>query len=397
MKAAPGAQLPLDEIFGRDEFISDLWRILDRNSVRMEAERRIGKTTILHKMCAEPADGWEAVYFDVEAIRSADEFAEVVCAKVLERFTYWKKQGHRLRDSLKNVRGATIGPLKFPEKLARPEGSWKALLTHAVEELVEQQKDVGKRVVFFFDELPWMVSAIANPEYGDSPSAAAALLDVLRSLRQSPTTGQGFRMVQCGSIGMHHVLDELHRHGYRNKPVNDLMLVEVPPLDAAAASDLACRLLSGEQLTADATVAGLVAERTGGFPFYIHSVVSRLTVAGSPATVAGVDAAVNWLLTTALDPCDLRHFSRRIGSYFPPTEAKIVLALLDHAAVAQVGVEMRELQNVAKSAGNVDNEVVRDVLRRLTLDHYLTRDVDGRYAFRHALVRRWWVLDRGVS
>ncbi len=363
----------------------------------MEAERRIGKTSILQKMCAEPGDGWEAVYFDVEAIRSADEFAEAVCAKVLERFTYWKKQGHRLRDSLKNVRGATIGPLKFPEKLTRPESSWKTLLTQAVEQMIEQQKKVGKRVVFFFDELPWMVSAIANPTHGGSPATAAAILDVLRNLRQSPTTGQGFRMVQCGSIGMHHILDELHRHGYRNQPVNDLRLVEVPPLDAAAASGLAGRLLSGEQLTADATVAGLVAERTGGFPYYIHSVVSRLTVAGSPATVAGVDAAVNWLLTTALDPCDLRHFSRRIGSYFPPTEAKIVLALLDHAAVAPAGVEMGVLQNVAKSAGDVDDEVVRDLLRRLTLDHYLTRDADGRYAFRHALVRRWWVLDRGVS
>jgi hypothetical protein len=112
--------------------------------------------------------------------------------------------------------------------------------------------------------------------------------------------------------------------------------------------------------------------------------------------VAGVDAAVNWLLTTAHDPCQLRHFRSRIGSYFP-TEKKIVLALLDHAAVAPAGVEMGVLQNVAKLAENVDDEVVRDLLRRLTLDHYLTRNADGRYAFRHALVRRWWVLDQGVN
>ena len=54
MKAAPGAQLPIKDIFGRDPFIAGLWRILDGNSVRMEAERRIGKTSILHKMAAEP-------------------------------------------------------------------------------------------------------------------------------------------------------------------------------------------------------------------------------------------------------------------------------------------------------------------------------------------------------
>jgi hypothetical protein len=54
MKAAPGAQLSIKDIFGRDPFIANLWRVLETNSVRMEAERRIGKTSILHKMEAEP-------------------------------------------------------------------------------------------------------------------------------------------------------------------------------------------------------------------------------------------------------------------------------------------------------------------------------------------------------
>src|SRR5438876_8451469 len=116
MKAAPGAQLPIKDIFGRDPFIAHLWRILDRNSIRMEAERRIGKTSILHKMEAEPAAGWETVSLDLEKVHSAAEFAERVCEKVEERLTGWKKHGRRFKSFLGLLDGSQVGPLKFPEK-----------------------------------------------------------------------------------------------------------------------------------------------------------------------------------------------------------------------------------------------------------------------------------------
>src|ERR1700677_4316607 len=116
MKAAPGAQLPIGEIFGRDLLIAELWRLLESNSLRMEAERRIGKTSILHKMEAEPPPGWEPVLLDLEYVHSAAEFAERVCEKVHERLTGWKKQGHRLQGFLGLLGGGEVGPVKFPEK-----------------------------------------------------------------------------------------------------------------------------------------------------------------------------------------------------------------------------------------------------------------------------------------
>ena len=78
MMREPLRQVPhrMLHIFGRDAFISGLWRILERNSIRMEAERRIGKTHVLQKMCAEPLSGWEPVFLDLEKVHSAAEFAE---------------------------------------------------------------------------------------------------------------------------------------------------------------------------------------------------------------------------------------------------------------------------------------------------------------------------------
>src|SRR5436305_13587600 len=120
MKAAPGAQLAIKDIFGRDSFIAGLWRVLDANSVRMEAERRIGKTSILHKMEAEPPVGWEPVSHDLEQIHSAAGFAEQVCEKVHDRLTIWRRQGRRFLSFLGALAGTTLAPITSPEKKTRP-------------------------------------------------------------------------------------------------------------------------------------------------------------------------------------------------------------------------------------------------------------------------------------
>ncbi len=60
MKAAPSAQLTIKDIFGHDECIAGLWRTLDANSVRIEAERRkaVRKVASLLRWCrfAQPPE-----------------------------------------------------------------------------------------------------------------------------------------------------------------------------------------------------------------------------------------------------------------------------------------------------------------------------------------------------
>lgn len=393
MKAAPGAQLPVEQIIGRDAFVERMWSTLERGSVRMEAERRIGKTSILNKMQAQPPAGWEPVLLDLEEVHSAGEFAEKVCRSVHDRLTGWKRHGNRLKQLLEAMGGTAVGPVKFPDKKSQPADYWKQLLNAAVEDLVEQQQAAGRRVAFFFDELPWMLSAIAAR---GGEQSAMEVLDVLRALRQSPSTGKGFRMVLCGSIGLHHVLEKLKRGGYGNQPVNDLMLVEVRPLELPDADRLAAGLLAGEGLDAGPEIARLIAEQTGGFAYYIHWVVSQLRLGGLPATRPNVDGAVQKLLTAPHDPCDFRHFRQRIRSYYPTDEA-LAVALLDHAAVNRGPLTQAELVNVAKSTGAADVPRVRELLRLLAVDHYLDRDTEGRYSFRHTLLRRWWILEQGLS
>lgn len=395
MKATPGGILPIEEIFGRDAFIERLWSALERNSIRMEAERRIGKTCVLRKMNEEPLQGWEAIFLDLEKVHSAAEFAELVCIEVQARLTFWKRQGSRLSNFLQSLGGTEVGGFKLPERKHQPDGYWKNLLTYTIEDLVEQQAHAGRRVVFFFDEMPWMLSAIGDAER-DGPTTAMEVLDVLRALRQSPATGPGFRMILCGSIGLHHVLGELADKGYRNQPLNDMMLVEVPPLDPDSATQLAAALIAGEGLAGDADAAAHIAERTGGFAYYIHWIVNALKLDGRAATSSETDEVIRQMLTAAHDPCDLRHFLTRIDKYYLH-DKQTALALLDHAAMASAPLGVAELVNVAKSVGASDDNRIRELLRLLAVDHYLHRDTEGRYVFRHVLLREWWVAERGIA
>ena len=130
--------------------------------------------------------------------------------------------------------------------------------------------------------------------------------DTMRMLVESFVSGQ------CGEVEMAALLVALRMKG-------------------ETATELAARLLEGEGLKGDPTAPGIIAEQTGGFPYYIHWVVSELRMGGRPAASGDIDLIVKKLLTAPHDPCNLRHFRERIGGYYPKDE-KLVLSLLDHAA-----------------------------------------------------------------
>lgn len=58
MQINPGGRLDIKDIIGRDDEIDRYWRVLERQGLVLSAERRIGKTHILFKMCEECQGGF---------------------------------------------------------------------------------------------------------------------------------------------------------------------------------------------------------------------------------------------------------------------------------------------------------------------------------------------------
>ncbi|MGL5078350.1 MAG: helix-turn-helix domain-containing protein [Waterburya sp.] len=134
-KANPGGQIAPEEIVGREELIERLWSRLQQQSLIFSGERRIGKSSILKKMTAEPIPGMLPIYRDLEGIRTPIEFVEAVWQ---DTETYLRDAGkaRRVREYLNQLTGKYFDGYQFPEAAA---DHWKILLTKTIEDLVTLQ------------------------------------------------------------------------------------------------------------------------------------------------------------------------------------------------------------------------------------------------------------------
>lgn len=389
MKANPGGQIDLKSVIGRDRLIQNIWEIVQQQSLVITAERRIGKTTVMKKMATEPQEGWLPVYQDLENCHSATDFSMAVYRQVHQFLSGKGKLTRRSKELFGALGGTELGGVfKLPEKTTAP---WKEVLTKAIEDLMHEN-DEGTKLLFLWDELPFMLMNIRN---GEGEQVAMQVLDHLRWLRQ---THSGLRMVITGSIGLHHVLTSLKEMSYANAPVNDMATVDVPPLAAEDAAHLAGLLILGEGLKspAAAETAADIAREADCFAFYIHHIIRGLKLLEWDANPENVAKVVSSHLIDANDPWQLIHYRERLSTYYP-TDEKAVALILDELAAEKDKATVAELLAMLKGASQFDNR--EQLLRLLTLmerDHYLKRDEAGAYHFRFPLIRRWWKLNRGL-
>lgn len=383
----PGGQLDPDDVFGRDTLIRKLWRTLRRQSVVMTAERRMGKTSVIRKMMAGLPSGVAAVYQDLEQVHSADEFADLICRSVRPYLGNLKRAtdvGHRVLQKLTDVNFGE-GGISFDVQ-APP---WQVAVSEALADLDRQP---GELFVFFWDEIPLMVDQIAR-RMGERQ--AIEVLDLLRALRHEC---RSLRMVYTGSIGLHHVVGRLKASGYTNEPTNDMYPLELPPLAAEDAKQLALSLLAGtEARAADPyAVAAAMTEETDGIAYLIHYVADLLR--DDPRVDAlAVRSAVVSALTAAEDPLNLHHYESRITDYYPPQDQAMVLAILDSLAICADPLKQSAVFNLVKSqVSTEDRERFRELLGLLCRDHYLHSNAAG-YSFRFSIIRRYWCLHRGLG
>lgn len=390
MKANPGGQIDLKAVIGRDGLIQTLWEAVEQQSLVITAERRIGKTTVIKKMEAEPVAGWLPVYQDLEGCHTATEFAMAVYRQIHQFLGTKGKVTRRAKELFAAIGGIEIGGVfKLPEKNNAP---WKDVLTRSIEDLTHENDVNGTKLLFLWDEVPYMPDSIRKREKEET---AMEVLDTLRALRQ---TNRGLRMIITGSIGLHHVLASLKEKNYANSPVNDMAAIDVPPLVKADAMELAQLLVQGEALRSPdfKTAAAAIAHEADGFPYYIHHIVKALKIRGLNATPGDAAAVVASQLVDSNDPWELLYYKTRIPIYYG-REQKTVLLILDALASGSEKGSVNGLLAMLKNSSTFDDrERLLQLLSLLERDHYLKRDEAGHYHFRFRLIRRWWKINRGL-
>ena len=390
MLANPGGLLAPNEVVGREKMIQRLWHVLNRQSLVLTAERRIGKTSIIKKMRAESPEAWTPFFRDLEGLRTPLAFVQDLYAETRQFLGKKQRAAKGFNALLKEFGGIEIaGVIKLPE---RSDTHWQALMMAIFTELSARE---DKRFVFFWDEMPLMLE---NFKASHGEQLAMAFLDSLRAVRQNHGR---IRMVFTGSIGLHHVISQLKKSGYANAPINDMFTMEVPPLAERDAADLAQKLLKGEGIeTSDvAALADVIAAEVGYIPYYIHHVVDQLGSRGEPVAPEALSGIVEACLLDSQDPWDMAHYRERIDTYYrleSEDHTRLVVQILDEVASAEGALDFEQL--IAKLGHcqlEPEPEALRSLLMLMQRDHYLVQSKSG-FSFRHLLVSRWWALSRGL-
>lgn len=389
MRVNPGGNLAPEEVIGRDRFIQKLWRILDRQSLVLTAERRMGKTSVIRKMAEESSDQDIAIFRDLEGTKTALEFTKRVLEDVQKYLGLAKKGTVKLEAFLKDLGGVEIaGIVKLPAKAAP---YWKTILRKSLEDLLDQRTE---RVIFFWDELPLMLYDIKRQE---SESVAEEILDELRSLRQ---TYDNLRMVFTGSIGLHHVMTQLKQSGYANNPTNDMQVVDVPPISTEDAIALSEQLMLGEGLDIpnQQQVAKDIAQAADNIPFFIHRIVDHIVSEVDDLSQIDIPKIVEGYLLDPQDAWNLRYYRDRIQSYYPGKDQVLALGLLDQLAIAPAPLSFDQLYNhLLLETDAFDEESARTVLGLLQRDHYVVQSAVNTFQFRFSLIQKSWIVHRGLG
>ncbi len=394
-------------VVGRDRLIQRIWKRLERESLRFLAERRVGKTSVLKKMAAQPPAGFHPIFLDLEKVHSADRFVEVLIGELRSLMATKDKVSTGFVDFLALFGGTEVGGMvKIPELGKR---DWQKAVEKTFHAICANNPD--KLFVLMFDELPYMLQAIATQDTkaGANDNFALAILDTLRAARQENTN---MRMIYCGSVGLHHVLATLRGDAHASQPVNDMPAVEIHPLQLQDAVQLTKDLMIIEQVHISPehmdVIANRIAQRTDCVPFYIERVVSRLAEQDEPVVESSVDTMINRQLVDDKDDWEMKHFRDRLEIYYKGSvvdvngrslqRSLVSRRILDHVACEDLPQSIDAVWAAVKATMALDDrDVVIQLLSFLAQDHYLIADDTKRYTFRFPLIRRWWLIANGLA
>lgn len=376
----PGGALEPTQVVGREQIVADCWRSLRVQSVALLAPRRIGKTSVLTKLAAEPPAEFEVVRRNLEGIESTAELVQVLFEDVEQLLGRWRCKAKRALSLLDSL---AIETTLIKVQLQGPQ--WKRLLERLFEDLEELFAGQDRLLVLMWDEVTLFIDDLLRRGHARD---AMALLDSLRAARQRH---MHLRMVLTGSIGFDEILRQLQRkHGYRNRPLNDVAKRFVPLLDSSGSEQLIRGLLRHGGKPQHPDLVTTMVQRCEGHPFVIQLLADQLLRLPEPQA-EDVDPHLRRLLSPPGDPLDLNHYIERIDRQFEG-RADLARAVLDALARTADGMTREQLLTSMQAH---ERELTLSVVRQLEDDFYLRRE-QGKSRFMLELLREFWCADRGI-
>jgi uncharacterized protein len=374
-----------NDFFPRNRIINLIYRRLDAGShIFMAAPRRVGKTSIMRFLEDNPREGYHFVYIITEAAHSSEDFYQKLLEEILKSSAISKLA--KKKESIAKLMGGIF------ERIEKIKLSWlevniqkkeKETFQSSFEKLIAEYADADEKLIIMIDEFPQTVENIKS-EIG--AKEAEQFLRLNREQRQQANAN--IRFVYTGSIGLPAVVKKLTS----TSVINDLNVIDIPPLSPEEATELIVRLFDSYKVVYKPEIIDYLLNSIKWLiPFHIQLAVQELIdvyeTNNIPLGIGDVDKAFAQLLNVRND-IYFEHYYLRLKDAFPEKQCHFALQFLDKLSE----VDTLKIEDVNAIAHKLD--VINDVetvLEALAYDGYIHFDNFAKaYRFNSYLLQKWW-------
>jgi hypothetical protein len=366
-----------DDFYPRDSIISKIYRRLESGShLFLSAPRRSGKTSIMRYMDDFPNDKYAFVYITVEDVEDVEEYFRVLSEELLESEALSKlvKTSKNVYDIIQDF-GNRIKKVKIWEFEIETQSSSKPTYRQEFESLLKKLDTDGFTIGLLIDEFPVALENIAKKH---GAQAAVEFLHANRTLRQKAKPGLLF--IYTGSIGLPNIARKLDA----TATINDINVVEIPPLTSEEAKDLSEKLFKSYSIKcSDGAIDYMLSKIEWLMPFFVQLVVQMVIDEVESNTKTVSNKVIDQVLEKASNHRNNIYFENyysRLQKTLPKEEAALAKKILYE--IAHKG------QITIKEAKQFDP--VGNVLEILEFDGYINAD-QHHYRFNSPILRLWWL------
>jgi uncharacterized protein len=387
-----------DRFWGRERELSLFIEDLDAGAnILLVAQRRIGKTSLMHQVSRQIQDRYLCLHVDLEQSSSAADAIAEISAATRQDAKLWdktKKIFGNILQSIDKVDSLQVAGLKIALRGGLTGGDWQ----DKGDRLLEALASADRPVVIFFDEVPILVSRLLKGEdFVITPERRRQVDEFMSWLRANSQKYQGkVRMVLTGSIGLEPIL----RQAGLSATINHLAPFELGYWSAETARGCLAALAQNYGVIFAPGAIDRTLENLGVLvPYHVqmffdsidrHCTLQELQV----VSIEVIDEVYQAKMLGVRGQSNLSHLEERLRMVLGQSLYPLALDLLTETAV--VGGLTVEAIRILGQESSIDlgnyrsiDDACRDVLMVLEHDGYLELREDG-YVFVSKLIRDWW-------